>query len=99
MGRRPYRARRADPAGVARFAQMRRDLGTFLAWALRAQRGRGPQAEFARRVVLAVLIAQLVAAGRHEGPPHASRRAPRQTRARGGRVAHREALAGRRPRG
>ena len=84
---------------MARFVQMRRDLGTFLAWALRAQRGRGPQAEFARRVVLAVLIAQLVAAGRHDRPPHASRRAPRLTRAPGGRVAHREALAGRRPRG
>ena len=84
---------------MARCVQMRRDLGTFLVWALRAQRGRGPQAELARRVVLAVLIAQLVAAGRHDRPPHASRRAPRQTRARGGRVAHREALAGRRPRG
>ena len=79
--------------------QMRRDLGTFLAWALRAQRGRGPQADFARQVVLAVLVAQLVAAGQHERPPHAARRAPRQTRARRQRIAYRESLAGRRPRG
>jgi hypothetical protein len=78
---------------------MRRDLGTFLAWALRAQRGRGPHAELARQIVLAVLIAQRLAEGRHDGPPHAARRAPRQTRARRERTAYRESLAGRRPRG
>ena len=81
--------------------QMRRDLGTFLAWALRAQAGRGPHAELARQVVLAVLIAQLARrAARHDRPPHAARRAPRQTRAAAaGGSPHREALAGRRPRG
>jgi hypothetical protein len=78
---------------------MRSDLGTFLAWAVRAQRGRGPQAELARQVVLAVLVAQLLAGSQHERPPHAARRAPRQSRARRQRIAHRESLAGRRPRG
>jgi hypothetical protein len=79
--------------------QMRRDLGTFLAWALRAQAGRGPHAELARQIVLAVLVAQLLAASQHERPPHAARRAPRQSRPRRQRVAYRESLAGRRPRG
>ncbi len=79
--------------------QMRRDLGTFLVWALRAQRGRGPQAELARQVVLAVIVAQLLAGSQHERPPHAARRAPRQTRARRARIAYRESLTGRRPRG
>jgi hypothetical protein len=78
---------------------MRHDLGTFLAWALRAQTGRGPQAEFARQVVFAVLVAQLVAGSQHAGPPHAGMRAPRQARAKRQRVAYRESLAGRRPRG
>jgi hypothetical protein len=78
---------------------VRRDLGTFLAWALRAQRGDGPHAELARRVVLAVLFAQLLAASQHDRPPHAARRPPRQSRPRRQRVEHRESLAGRRPRG
>jgi hypothetical protein len=78
---------------------VRRDLGTFLAWALRAQRGDGPHAELARRVVLAVLFAQLLAASQHARPPHAARRPPRQSRPRRQRVEHRESLAGRRPRG
>jgi hypothetical protein len=78
---------------------VRRDLGTFLAWALRAQRGDGPHAELARRVVLAVLIAQLLAASEHERPPHGARRPPRQSRPRRQRLEYRESLAGRRPRG
>jgi hypothetical protein len=79
--------------------QMRRDLGTFLVWALRAQAGRGPHAEVARQVVLAILIAQLLAASQHERPPHAARRPPRQARPRRQRVARYEPLSGRRPRG
>ena len=78
---------------------MRHDLGTILAWALRAQAGRGPHAELARQVVLAVLVAQLMAGSRHEGPPHAARRAPRSSRPRRERLPYRESLAGRRPRG
>jgi hypothetical protein len=78
---------------------MRHDVGTFLAWALRAQAGRGPHAELARQVVLAVLVAQLVAGAQHAGPPHAAARAPRSSRPRRQRVAYRESLAGRRPRG
>jgi hypothetical protein len=78
---------------------VRRDLGMFLAWALRAQRGDGPHAELARRVVLAVLIAQLLAASEHERPPHAASRPPRYSRPRRRRLAYRESLAGRRPRG
>ncbi len=79
--------------------RMQRDLGTFLAWAVRAQAGRGPHAELARQVVLAVLIAQLLAGAQHAGPPHASRLPPRQTRPRRQRLPHRDSLAGRRPRG
>jgi hypothetical protein len=78
---------------------MRHDLGTFLAWALRAQAGRGPHAAYARQVVLAVLIAQLLAASRHNGPPHAAWRPPREARPRRQRMTYRESLAGRRPRG
>jgi hypothetical protein len=84
---------------VELLVQMRRDLGTFLAWALRAQAARGPHAELARQVVLAVLVAQLLAGARHEGPPHAARRPPRQARPRRERVPYRESLSGRRPRG
>jgi hypothetical protein len=78
---------------------MRHDVGTFLAWALRAQAGRGPHAELARQVVLTVLVAQLLAASHHERPPHAARRPPRQSRPRRQRVEYRESLSGRRPRG
>jgi hypothetical protein len=78
---------------------MRHDLGTFFTWALRAQAGSGPHAELARQVVLAVLVAQLVAGAQHAGPPHGARRPPRAARPRRVRVAYRESLAGRRPRG
>ena len=78
---------------------MRPDPARLLSWALRTQAGGGPHAELARQVVLAVLVAQLVAAGAHEGPPHAARRAPRQSRPTRGPLPHRDALAGRRPRG
>ena len=84
---------------MARLVQMRRDLGTFFVWALRAQAGRGPHAELARQVVLTVLVAQLLAAAQHDGPPHGALRAPRQARPRRQRVSYRESLAGRRPRG
>jgi hypothetical protein len=75
------------------------DLGTILAWALRVQAGRGPAAELARNVVLAVLVAQLLAGAQHEGPPHAARRAPRDAGARRQRLPKRASLCGRRPRG
>jgi hypothetical protein len=78
---------------------VRHDLGMFLAWALRAQRGNGPHAELARQVVLAVLVAQLLAASQHERPPHAGSRPPRYSRPRRQRLAYSESLAGRRPRG
>ena len=84
---------------MAILVQMRHDLGTFLAWALRAQAGRGPHGELARQVVFAVLVAQLLAGAQHAGPPHAAMRAPRSARPRRQRVAYRESLAGRRPRG
>jgi len=79
--------------------RMRGDVGTVLAWALRVQGGRGPHAEAARRVVLALLLAQLLAGAGHEGPPHAAIKAPRHTGPRRRRLPHRESLAGRRPRG
>jgi hypothetical protein len=50
-------------------------------------------------VVLLVLVAQMLAAAQHDGPPHASARAPRQVRARRSRRPHIEPLSGRRPRG
>jgi hypothetical protein len=84
---------------VELLVQMRRDLGTFLAWALRAQAGRGPHAELARQVVLAVLVTQLLAGSQHEGPPHAAWRVPRHARPKRQRLPHRGSLAGRRPRG
>ncbi len=87
-----------EPARVAKLVQMGSDVGTFLAWALRVQQGRGPQAELARQVVLAIVFAQLLAAADHAGPPHAHRRAPRDA-GRRQRLPHREALSGRRPRG
>jgi hypothetical protein len=78
---------------------MRRDLGTFFAWALRAQAGSGPHAELARQAVLCVLVAQLLAASQHERPPHAARRPPRRSGPGRERVAYFESLSGRRPRG
>jgi hypothetical protein len=78
---------------------MDRDLRAALLGALRAQAGAGPHAELARGVILWLLLAQLLAEGAHEGPPHAARRAPRDVRARRPRLPHRGSLAGRRPRG
>jgi hypothetical protein len=76
-----------------------RELASFFVIALRASRGSGAHAEAAREVVLLVLVAQLLAAAQHDGPPHAAQRAPRQVRARRSRRPHVEALSGRRPRG
>ena len=84
---------------MAFLVQMQRDVGTFLTWAMRVQAGSSPQAELARNVILAVLVAQMVAAAQHDGPPHAARRAPRYARPKRKRLAHRDSLAGRRPRG
>lgn len=84
---------------MAILVQMGRDVGTFLTWALRVQAGSGPQAEFARNVIVAVLVAQMLAAAQHEGPPHAAHRAPRHPRPKRQWRAHRDSLSGRRPRG
>jgi hypothetical protein len=78
---------------------VRSDLAPLLVITLRASGGSGAHAEAARQVVLLVLIAQLLAAAQHDGPPHDGQRAPRQLRARRSRSAHVESLAGRRPRG
>ena len=75
------------------------DLAPLLVVALRASGGSGAHAEAARQVVLLVLVAQLLAAGQHDGPPHAGQRAPRHVRARRSRRSHVESFAGRRPRG
>ena len=50
-------------------------------------------------MVLLVLVMQLLAAAQHDGPPHATQRAPRNLRARRSRQARTEPLSGRRPRG
>jgi hypothetical protein len=75
------------------------DLRALLLVALRAQAGRGPHADAARQVVLAVLLAHILAGSAHDGPPHAARRAPRRMGGgRSRRFAH-ASLPGRRPRG
>ena len=74
-------------------------MRALLLIALRASGGRGPHAEAARNVVLAVLLAQMLAGAAHEGPPHPAGRAPRRVVPRRDRRAFRETLAGRRPRG
>ena len=78
---------------------MRREFAPLFLMALRASGGSGRHAEAARQMVLLVLVAELLAASDHEGPPHASSRAPRRLRARRSRLPHRDTLAGRRPRG
>jgi hypothetical protein len=78
---------------------VRRDPAFLLVIALRASAGSGAHAEAARQVVLLVLVAQLLAAAQHDGPPHAAQRAPRHLRARRSRRLHMESLSGRRPRG
>jgi hypothetical protein len=78
---------------------LRREFAPLLIVALRASGGTGPHAAAARRVVLFVLVAQMLASADHDGPPHASTRPPRQVRARRARLPHRDSLSGRRPRG
>jgi hypothetical protein len=80
----------AEPRDVARLREL-------LVLALRASSGR--HGEAARNVVLTILLAHLLADAGHEGPPHASPRAPRRGRTPKLHHAHRSALAGRRPRG
>jgi hypothetical protein len=78
---------------------MTREMRALLLIALRASGGRGPHAEAARNVVLAILLAQMLAGAGHDGPPHPAGRAPRRVAPRRDRRAFRETLAGRRPRG
>jgi hypothetical protein len=86
-------------ASPSRDAVPARDLRALLLFALRASSGRGAHADAARNLVLAILFAQLLAGARHEGPPHASKRAPRHDRPKRHRLPHRDTLSGRRPRG
>jgi hypothetical protein len=72
-------------------------LRELLVLALRASSGR--HAEAARNVVLTILLAHLLADAGHDGPPHASPRAPRGGKTPRSHHGHRSALAGRRPRG
>jgi len=78
---------------------VRRESAPLLLVALRASGGAGPHAAAARQVVLFVLIAQMLAASQHDGPPHVSARAPRRVAPRRSRLPHRDSLSGRRPRG
>jgi hypothetical protein len=84
---------------VAKSMLMGDEAGTMFAWIARVQAGDGPHAELARQVLVALLFAHLLAAGAHAGPPHASRRPPRNSGLRRQRLPHRESLSGRRPRG
>jgi hypothetical protein len=81
---------RASRADAAR-------LRALLVLALRASSGR--HGEAARNVVLTILLAHLLADAAHDGPPHASPRAPRRGPSPRSHHAHRSALSGRRPRG
>jgi hypothetical protein len=78
---------------------MRREFAPLLLVALRASGGTGAHAAAARRVVLLILIARMLAASRHDGPPHRGWRVARHSRPGRDRLAHRESLSGRRPRG
>jgi hypothetical protein len=78
---------------------LRREFAPLFLMALRASGGSGPHADAARQVVLFVLIAQMLAAAQHDGPPHVSSRAPRAVGPRRSRLPHRDTLTGRRPRG
>jgi hypothetical protein len=78
---------------------VRREFAPLFLVALRASGGSGAHADAARQVVLLVLIAQLLAASQHDGPPHVSSRPPRTAGPRRSRLPHRDALSGRRPRG
>jgi hypothetical protein len=99
--RRPDGARfspAARPGSAARPASLEAHrLEELLVLALRATSGR--HAEAARNVVLTILFAQLLAGAGHDGPPHASPRAPRRGPTPRPRHAHRTSLMGRRPRG
>jgi hypothetical protein len=75
-----------------------RNLPSLLVIALRASGGSGAHAERARQVVLLVLLAQLLAAAQHDGPPHGAQRAPRRLGGRSRRLRI-ESVTGRRPRG
>src|SRR5688572_29174042 len=76
-----------------------RDVRALLLIALRASGGRGPHAEAARNVVLAVLVAEMLAGAGHEGPPHPAWRAPRRVAPRRLHAPRRGSVAGRRARG
>jgi hypothetical protein len=78
---------------------VRRDLAPLLVIALRASGGSGAHAERARQFVLLVLLAQLLAAAQHDGPPHGAHRAPSRLGARRLRRTRIESVTGRRPRG
>ena len=78
---------------------MPRDVRALLLIALRASGGRGPHAEAARNVVLAILLAQMLAGAGHDGPPHPAGRAPRRVAPRRSHLVRRASEAGRRPRG
>jgi hypothetical protein len=78
---------------------VRREVSPLLLAALRASGGSGAHAAAARQVLLFVIVAQMLAAEGHEGPPHASSRAPRRVAPRRSRLPRRDALSGRRPRG
>ena len=78
---------------------MRREFAPLVLVALRASEGSGAHAAAARQVVLFVIVAQMLAADGHEGPPHVSSRAPRRVVPRRDRLPHRDSLSGRRPRG
>jgi hypothetical protein len=78
---------------------LRREFAPLFLVALRASGGTGPHATAAREVVLLMLIAQMLASADHDGPPHASARAPRHLGPRRARRRHHDSLSGRRPRG
>jgi hypothetical protein len=59
----------------------------------------GTHAAITKQVLLFVLLAEILAAAGHDGPPHRPFARPRSDRRHAGRRSYRESLAGRRPRG
>jgi hypothetical protein len=59
----------------------------------------GTHAAITKQVVLFVLLAEILAAAGHDGPPHRPFGRPRSHPRPAGRRSFRESLAGRRPRG
>jgi hypothetical protein len=74
-------------------------LRRLLVHAMRAQARGGPQAAYWRDVVVFLIVAEALAGGAHDGPPHGAWRIARSDAKRPFRRFARGSVTGRRPRG